>query len=390
MKRKMIAMILALILLMSMAACGKQAEVPEEPTPALPTAQPDNNEPAETPEPTPAEPEWEAGLAYAAYAEAVYASLELGSEVEVIGAYKDYYVIAGEEYDLLVEKRFIRMENEEEFAAFEGYSYGNSLVFDNVYMRGESIAQLGLNTKISVTEGKADWVKVEWADGEGYMRASDASRYYIQTYVPNYGGGGGTPAAPADGTDVDIGTLSYRTGTGRAAMLGEYFGPEKEEDFEEGKGLVIADNVEAYLLLWQRDDQLKVSEMDEESITVWIQDEIYVTLPAYLVRLETDEEYESWNGFSDNGAVVYEEYQLRNEKTTLTRNTEVVVIGEIAEKIYSNYHPGCYIVLVDGEIGYMSLPSVGKTQFTVPQYYGGGANGGGGGGQVDVWTPPAL
>ena len=184
---------------------------------------------------------------------------------------------------------------------------------------------------------------------------------------------------------------------GKAEFLGAYFGPEMEkpEDAEEedtftpGMGSIIAHDIEAYITLALRDDELKITEVIEATeateekeateamVTVWLTEEYYGTLPRWLVRMEGDEPYESWTGYCRYASVVYEEYQMRNELQSPTTNTEVTVLDEL---------PDCYVVeLEDGTIGYMDLEDVSETKIRY-------SSGGGSTGSSDdsVWTPPAL
>lgn len=401
MNKKWIAVIaLAVVILLVLAFCGlNQGDEPVDPTtgPTEPTAQ--TEETTEPTEPAPTEPEWEPGILRAAYAEGIFDTLIVGTEVEVVGQFKDYYVIAGEEYDLLVEKRFIRLDSEETFESWTAYARNGAEVFDSVYMREDPAATLKTNTDLTVLEGKGNWLYVEWADGKGYMNAECISKTRIgggaKPDSGSSGGNGGTTEQPKDGTDVDIGSLSHNQVQGGVVLLGAYYGPEQEPDFTPGKGIVIAEAVEAYLVLGKRDDEVKVTEAGDDYCTVWLEEELYVKLPRWLVRLEGDEEYEFWNGYAKSSAIVYEEYQLRNEVKKLNRNTEVTVLDEIPEKLYSYYHPGCYVVEIDGEVYYMTLDSVSKTKYTAPSNNdggngGGGNNSGGGGSTGDTWTPPAL
>lgn len=57
-------------------------------------------------------------------------------------------------------------------------------------------------------------------------------------------------------------------------------------------------------------------------------------------------------------------------------------------KCYTDSYPGCYVVEVDGEIGYMSMNDVRPNPFSTGTPGGGDSGSGGGGG--DVWTPPVL
>ena len=384
--KRITAVVVAAMLLLFLSCCGAtQDEEPTETTETVmqtePATEPATEPTTEPTEPAPTEPVWEPGILKAGYAEGLYEILPAGTEVEVVGQFKDYYVVKGEAHDTLVEKRFIRLNSEEPFEGRTMYARANAEVYASVYMRGEPVAVLSTNTVLTVLEGKGDWLLVEWDGGKGYLLEASASNTYITYANPGQGSG-----APADGTDVDVGSLSYGQTTGGIVLLGAYHGPEQEAGFEAGRGIVIADDVESYLVLGMRDDEVKVTAQDEEYCTVWLEDELYVKLPRWLVRLEGDEAYEPWDGYSKWNAAAYAEYQLRNEVMQLQTNTEVTVLDEIPEKLYSNPYPGCYVVMIEGELYYMTLDSVSETRIQGGTGNGGNGNGGGG----DIWTPPAL
>ena len=385
--KKVIAFILAALMLLSMASCGNKAE----PTPAEPTAPPAEATPEPTAEPTPIpEPEWEPGFARASYSEVFYQYLERGAELNILGEFKDYFIIEGEELYLIIEKRFARAEWEDAFEEWTGYAKYGAKLFENVYMDGEPAESLNQNDEVQVVDGKGDWLLVVRNGQEYYVNASEISATRIAAYYGGGGGGGngggGGGGAPTDGTGFDFSGLSYTANSGNAKLLTAYFGPEMETEEEEEKvfpckGVVLADQIEAYIAVALRDGELKITAVEDETASVWFADEFFGTLPRWLLRMEGDEEYESWTGYVKYQAAVYEEYQMRNVLEKPNLNTEVSVIDEL-DGI-------CYVVqLEDGRIGYMSLDGVSATKIVI--YNGGGANGGGGGGQVDVWTPPAL
>ena len=375
------------LLLLGMAACSAKQEQTQPVATTEATAAPATEETTEaTTIPVPTEPEWEEGIARAAQAEALRKTFDLGAQVQVLGQYGDYYVVEGQEENLLVEKRFLRLESEEALEEETRYAKWNALVFDNVYFRGEPIATLGSNTKLTILEGKDDWYRVSWADGEGYMKAEQSNKY---AYSGGSGSSGGGSSGSWDGTDVDLGLLSYDGGV-TLTLLGAYYGPEQEPDFTPEQAKILADDVEAYLLLWNRGDSLKITQCDEANCAVWIQDDLYVTLPRYLVAMEEDEAYESWTGYSRSQAVVYQEYQMRNESKKLRINQEVTVLDELAEKCYSYFYPGCYVVEVDGEIGYMSAEDVGRNRFSTATPGGSTGGSSGSSGSDNTWTPPLL
>ena len=384
-KKTIMWIVLSLLVVAILVVVGFFAFKPE-PEPPVEPSEPEISEP-----PAPVEPEWEPGKVIANYAEALYKTFALGSKVEVTGQYKDYYIVKGEDHDLLLEKRFVRLDSDDAYSSWTGYAYSEAEAFSSVYMRNEPIATLSTNTEITVEDGKGEWLKISWEDGKGYMLKSDVSK----SKISSGGGGGYTESKPSqdvsDGTDVDLSDLSAKNNRGGLVPLGKYYGPAAEDDFTPGNGTVIAEDVEAYLLLFMRDDEVKVTEYDEEYCTIWIEEEVFVKLPRWLIRLESDTAFESWNAFSDNYAVVFSEYQLRHEIDELDRNTTVQIIDVIPEGKYSYHHDGCYVVLIDGEIGYMYIGEVSDTEYSIPVYNGGSSSGGSSGGSSgDVWTPPAL
>lgn len=375
--KRVISLTLAVLLLLTLASCGKKEAEPTTAPTVEETTAPVVETTEETEAPAPTEPEWEPGISRAAYGEAVYALLDVGTEVNVIGQFKDYFVIEGEELDLLVEKRFVRLDSEDPFESWDGYAMSGTEVFDNVYLRGEAIANLGRNTKVTVLEGKGDWLQIEWDGGSGYVDASKISKWYINSGSGSSGGSSGGSSAPADGSDVPLDRLSARDFQAELTLLGAYYGPEMEEELETGMGAVLAQDVEAYICLLLRDDEAKVTEYDEETITIWLENDLYAQLPRWLLRLEGDEEYESWTGYSKWSGKVYEEYQMRNVQMTLTTNKQVTVLDEL---------PDCYVVEVDGQIGYMELGDVSANRYVTS----GGGSSGGGSSSGDTWTPPKM
>lgn len=382
--KKIAILTMTALLLLGMAGCSAKSEQ-TEPTPITEATVAPTTEETMIPTTIPAstEPEWEEGIARAAQAEALRKTFGQGTQIQVLGQYGDYYVVEGEEDNLLVEKRFLRLDSEAPLEDETRYAKWNTLVFDNVYFQGEPIATLNTNTVLSVLEGKDDWYQVSWANGEGYVKADQTSKYRYTSGSGNGSSGGNSGGQ--DGTDVDLGQLRTKGGA-TLTLLGAYYGPEQEPNFTPGQGKILAENVEGYLLLWNRGDCLKVTEHDETSCTIWIQDELYVTLPRYLVTMDGNEAYESWAGYARSQAVVYQEYQMRNESKKLRINQEVTVLDELAEPCYSCFYPGCYVVEVDGEIGYMSADDISPNRFATSAPSNGDSGSSGG----DVWTPPVL
>lgn len=364
--KKFIAILVILSLLVPMGACGAKEEPALTPAPtAAPTPTP---EPVPTPTPAPTEPPYELGVARARFGEVLYCTFEPYTEVVVKGKFADYYVIEGEEVDLIIDKTVIRLEREEPFEPWDGYARSGAKVYETAYMDGEVIAELSTNTQVKVLDGKDNWLRIEWEEGSGYALLDEISETLL---VAGRGGGGGGGAM--DGTDVSMGDLALMLEKKPDIMpLGAYFGHEIEP-IANAPAVTLSHETRAYLFLTERDDELKVTKVDEESCEIYTNG-FYATAPRWLVRVEGDKEYEPWTGFA-KGSEMFGEYQMRSVLTELNTNDEVLVIDEL---------PTCYVVEFDGQIGYVLLDEISETQIVARR---GGGGGGGGGGE---WTPPAL
>ena len=386
--KKVIALTLTVLILLTMASCGKKAE---DTTPTVPETT-ETPVPSETTEPTipaPTEPEWEPGIVRAGYGEAVYRTFAAGTQLKVIGKFMNYYVVEQEDVDLLVHRDMLRMESEEAFESWNGYSKSGTEVFDNPYFRGEAIATLNKNTQVTILESNGGWAYIEWDGGKGYVKADMLSKWRISGGSPssdnggsgNSGNGGG---GNNDGTDVPIGSLTSveESFQPQIVLLGAYYGPEMEKDFTDGMATVLADKTEGYICLLVRGDEVKVTAFDENTATIWLGEEQYAEIPRFLVKLESDAAYESWTGYSRWNGMIYEEYQMDTEKVKLSTNKQVTVLDEVN---------GCYVVEYEGQIGYMETAKVSEKRIvSTPSNDDGGSGGGTGGGSGSTWTPPKL
>ena len=381
--KKVIALTLTVLILLTFASCGKKAE---ETTPTVPetTAAP-TEAPAETTEPTiPAltEPEWEPGFIRAGYGEAVYRTFAAGEQLKVVGKFMNYYVVEQEDVDLLIHRDMLRMEREEAFESWNGYSKSGTEVFDNPYFRGEATATLNKNTQVTILESNGGWACIEWDAGKGYVKADMLSKRRISggsSGSDNGGSGnfGSSGGGNNDGTDVPIGSLTSAEESfqPQITLLGAYYGPEMEKDFAGGMATVLADKTEGYICLLVRGDEVKVTAFDENTATIWLGEQQYAGIPRSLVKLEDDAAYESWTGYSRWNGMIYEEYQMDTEKTKLSTNKQVTVLDEVN---------GCYVVEYEGQIGYMEPDKVSEKRIvSTPSNDDGGGSG-------STWTPPAL
>ena len=99
-----------------------------------------------------------------------------------------------------------------------------------------------------------------------YQIAPDRTVYMWDCGLNGGGGGGsssGGSSGSSDGTDVNVGKLAATGISGGIALLGDYYGPEMESIFDApSKGIVLAENVEAYVALFGMGEELKVVAYD--------------------------------------------------------------------------------------------------------------------------------
>ena len=389
MKRK-IAWILALALTMSLAACGKKDDTPtvSGTQPTTEATQPpkttETTEPSETTIPAPTEPEWEKGTARAGYVGGVYKTFDAGERVKVIGSFRDYFVIEGEDVDLLVEQRLVRLDSEEAAESWDGYAQSGTEVYETVYGSDEPVSVLNQNTKVTVLEGKDDWLYIQWDGGKGYVPAEQISKWRISSGSGSGGSGGNAGGASggsnSDGTDVPIGSLTSAEGAfgEELQLLGAYYGPEMDDETVTGEATILVQGTEGYLCLLVRDDAVKVTDWGEKTVTIWLGGEEFAVLPRWAVSLADDAPYESWTGYSKWNGVVYEEYQMKTEQTKLSTNKQVTVLDEL---------PAGYVVEYEGQIGYMEMDKLSKTRISNG---GTSGDGSGSGNSGATWTPPKM
>ncbi len=383
--KKIIAMLLASLMVLTLGACGKKNETPPETTQAPSTAP--ATEPAPTTEPA-VEIQWEPGTARAGDLGALFRKLQRGEEVKVLGQWKDYFVIEGEEADLLIEKRFLRPDTEDAFEAWEGWARWNTQVFTTGYLAGDPVATLGQNKKVQVVDGKGNWLYITWDGGEGYVDADQVGKWPVSSGGSSSGGsggGGGGSSGPMDGTDVYLPGLAAHDLSGvKIQLLGVYNGPEYET-FDNCKGLILSDETEAYLCIYLRGEEVKVTEVGEETCSILV-GEFIATVPRWAVWMEGDAVYEPWVGYGRWGKTAWTEYQMRNELQTISTNQRIRVVDELTEI-------GQYVIEEEnGEIGYTFLDSLSRKAYVSGGGSGssGGGSGSGGSGGGDEWTPPAM
>lgn len=189
-----------------------------------------------------------------------------------------------------------------------------------------------------------------------------------------YGGGGGNNGGGSsggqDGGDINL-AAPFTQGLGVVRLSQVRL--NNSGIFTPGQGTILAESVEGYLSLFNRDDEIRVLEKGEEVCTVLADTQIG-TVPRFLLQFVDESAYEAWTGYTFNNAPFHSQWRMLDNGTTLYLNTAVRVMGELKD---------CYMVDYNNELGFIPMDEISKTQIS----YGGGGNSSGGGGD---WTDPVL
>ncbi len=385
--KRVFALLLSVSLLISIAACAKEA--PQVDTPIITETTTETTAPPTTEslptesetEPLPTEPNWEPGQIKVNGIGVCFSAFQRGDQVVVLGTWENYYVIEGEIANLLIDSSFIRLEEEDIPEEYDAWAKHNTAVYGSAYCMGEPTATLAMNTQIKVLDGKDNWLFIQWEENTGYVMADQISNQYIYNGGNNSGGGSGGSGSQ-DGTDVDIGGLSAQGNLGgQIVLLGEYNGPDYEIFDAPVNGTVLSDNTDGYLQILSRDEEVKVTDVREDAYSLLIGG-LIGSVPRWAVRMGEEETYEAWTSYANGNTKAYTDIQLRNQLKGFYHNEQVQVVDVIDEL-------GVYIVMIDGVFAYVEMAQLSQT--THPAGNGGGSGGENGSSDNDSgWTPPAM
>ncbi len=360
-------LVLALLVLALAFTCGcaKEDPAPTETVPA--TTVPETTVP-ETTEATVPAPELVYGTAEVNGVAAVLDTLSRGDMVDVVDSFDEkHYVLKTESGYGLVEKNLVRVAGEPQPELWTGYALYNAELHSDFRMTGEPLKKLKSNAKVEVLDDLGWCYFVQYEEVSGYMALEDVSKYPRKSGSGNGGGGGG--GGGADGGDIQ---LQFNGGV----TLLSLFTPQ--EGNVSGQATVLADGVEVILGYFDRGEQIPIvaeagfAEEKKGCHTVYLNG-LYTYVSETLVRMEGEEPYAEWEGYSKYKAVMYEDLWLHNVLLErMNTNTKVRVLFELEN---------CYLVETDGLTGYMPKDKV--SQFK-------NSSGGGGGGGGGEWSPPAL
>lgn len=358
MKTRVLLAAMALLMACAGTGCGELPEAEHAPTDLpvieiqLPTPETTGTpEPTEAPTPTPA---GAYGTVKADGAGVSCAALNRGEALQLTGERGDYYLALFDGRTVWVEKRLVRAAGEDAYAAWDGYARRNAAVYDAPYPEGEPAATLKQNTRVRVVDELGDLLLIEWDDGrQGCVRQGQISNKRIS------GGSGG-----ADGGDI---VLGWRA---RPLSKAEFAGAaEPEASFAPCSGTVRCNGTEAYLFVFDRGDRVFVTGHEDAYCTVLL-DGAEGRLPARLVCMDGEADYEPWTGYAVDGAQLYGDWRLCVPAAALDRNTEVRVLDDLG---------GCYLAEAGGRSGWISADEVQTERSR--------SSGGSGGGE---WTEPLL
>ena len=358
---------------------------------------------------------------------AVVKTFDLGEQVSVDKEKDDFYVLKD---GTLVEKWLVRLDSEKAPAERTVYikARGETPLYDNPYLEGKPLREFPINTALTVLDEFGQLMLVAVSEDSPAEKAQDkaaaeplvgyllASNTKATLYEYNgwgsgggssgggsSGGGGGAPVG-VDGGDISL--TAFHSFSQRASDSGlqpglrtspqlvllasseaDTAGPaeaEAEKDtVVDAKGTILAQGAEGYACVFQRGDEVKVTEKGEEISTLLLDDDTKATVPTKLLFFKGDKPVEPWKGYAKANAPFYRSWRTWLETPArLTINTELQVLG--------NLDDFCIVQKADGLVGLVPANMISKTMIALYDFGGGGGSSGGGSSGGVEWTDPQL
>ncbi len=346
-------------------------EVTEAPAPA-PSSAP---EPVTTPELTEAaEPDTVAGYIKGIDADVVLAVLNRGDTVEYMGDVKGLYgysIVKHGELFGLVERRFIRLDYEENCEEWTGYSCSGAILYEDIDLDVE-LEMLRFNTEVTVVDEFDECYFVRIGDKQGFVKTRAISRTANSAY--SNGGDDGGDDTGADGGDIVLCCGgSFVAGAVPLAVTVD------QEGICYGKATVRLDGTKLLAGLFEYGDEVRVLSIDGATARIYIYG-TEATADSRCIRLETEEKYQPWEAFVGSEGWTYTGLDLLGKsKSRLMLNSTVEVLEVLGSM---------YLVRVNGELFYMTETGVSETK--IPISYSGGGDSGDADGGNSGWTEPML
>lgn len=368
--KKTIAILLCLILLLCGCDMAEPADTgstipavtppPETTVPAV-TTEPPATEPAVTEPPVtePPAPETAPATALADGVVLLLQKADMGTELEIIGEEAEYYIVKLGDGHGLIEKRLVRMDGEEAYEPWTGYSYYGAGFYTNYLLLPDGMTEMKSNQQVEVLDSLGEVLMVRMGETVGYMNQKSLSRSYI-------------PAAPSSGSN-DGGDIELSGHSGASKL--SFFLPTPQSDAVSGTGIVKTDGAEIVFGWFDRGETVALVTDSaqlpaQEGWCVVYLDGVWGYVRQNLIRRADAQAYSPWDGYAKYDAPLYSNYYLSGEaEKKLSTNTVVQVLEDLGH---------CYLVSVGDNQGYMAKDKVSETKNAV------GGNSGG------EWSDPVL
>lgn len=142
--------------------------------------------------------------------EAYLTTVNRNEDIYILNETDEEYIVLINGYQGIINKKYVRKENEEAYEKFEGYTVSGASLYSDYEMNNRTLT-FGINETVTIIDEVDDVYVIELDDGSiGYMKKSNISkdRIYIaprveapieeSTYdVPSGGDGGGSSPSPS-------------------------------------------------------------------------------------------------------------------------------------------------------------------------------------------------
>ena len=387
--KKGLAILLALVLLLSAGCSAKQEQPPQTTVPE--TTAPATEAPETTvPETEPPLPQLEAGTIQGDKIPAILCQLKKGDLVEVTGYAEDgSAIVAIGDAAGTVEKELLRFAGDESYESWTAYARYNTALYGSYKMTGAAEKKLKTNTELTILDELESCYLVQAGEDTGYIAKTQASKWRITSKPKNddggssgggssSGGGGGGSTGGQDGGDIQMAFYP------QLQLLSEVV--------KTGSAEIRADGGVVVLKYFDLGDTVQI--VAEEGFapeipgyTTILEDGVYAYVPSDWVSKPGDEAFESWDGFAGYSCYLYDNYEMRGEAMKqIYANKAITVLWQAGDVT---------LIRVGDDVGYISTATARTTRIPTQKKQedgGGGSSGGssGGGGGGNEWTPPAM
>ena len=385
--KKGLAILLALVLLLSAGCSAKQEQPPQTTVPE--TTAPATEAPETTvPETEPPLPKLETGTVQGDNIPAILCLLKKGDLVEVTGYAEDgSAIVAIGDAAGTVEKELLRFAGDESYESWTAYARYNTALYEDYKLTGEAAKTLKTNTELTILDELESCYLVQAGEDTGYIAKAQASKWRITSKpktdeVGSSGGGsssgGGGSTGGQDGGDIQMAFYP------QLQLLSDVV--------KTGNAEIRADGGVVVLKYFDLGDTVQI--VAEEGFapeipgyTTILEDGVYAYVPSDWVSKPGDEAFESWDGFAGYSCYLYDNYEMRGEAVKqIYANKAITVLWQAGD---------VSLIRVGDDVGYISTATARTTRIPVKKSTdesGGGSSGGssGGGGGGSEWTPPAM